>query len=67
MYNIDLKTNEVVYLTLELSEVETMTNIYTSISGYTMYDMLKPENREDFKRKVSMFKNTFSQNLFVFL
>lgn len=63
--NALMAMKRVIFITLELSEVETMTNIYTSISGYTMYDMLKPENREDFKRKVSMFKNTFSQNLLV--
>ena len=56
---------KVVFITLELSEVETMANIKIAISGISFFDMLKPENRMEFDSKCANFENTFSKDLVV--
>jgi len=56
---------KVVFITLELSEVETMANIKIAISGISFFDMLKPENRIEFDSKCANFENTFSKDLVV--
>jgi len=56
---------KVIFITLELTETETMANIQSAITGMTMYDMLKPENRAEFEEKTAMFQNTFASDCFV--
>ena len=51
---------KVVFITLELSEVETQANINCAITGLNMYQMLDPANREEFNHKLAVFKNTFN-------
>lgn len=60
-----MANKRVIFITLELDEVETMANIRTSISGFSLSDMLKQENREEFEKKITMFKNTFKTNLII--
>lgn len=56
---------KVIFITLELSEVETQANINCAITGLNMYQMMDPENREEFDRKLAVFKNTFNPQLVV--
>lgn len=56
---------KVILVSLELDENETMANINSSVTGFTMYDLLKEENREEFIKKETAFKNTFAANLHV--
>lgn len=56
---------KVIFITLELSETETEANVNSSITGLTMHDMLRPENREDFARKRAGFLNTFGGELMI--
>lgn len=56
---------KVIFITLELSEVETQANINCSITGLNMYQMMNPENYEEFNRKLDMFKNTFNPQCIV--
>ena len=53
----------VIFISCELDETETMANINSSITGLSMYDILKPENREEFIKRITNFKNTFGGNL----
>ena len=50
----------VIFITLELSETETQANINCAITGLNMYQMLDPINREEFDRKIHVFKNTYN-------
>lgn len=63
--NAVAEMKNVIFITLELNETETMVNFKTAISGINMHDMLKPEYREEFTRKIQNFKNTFGGNLIV--
>lgn len=56
---------KVVFITLELNEAETMANILTSMTGLTLHDMLKPENRQQFEEKRAMFQNTYASDCVV--
>ena len=56
---------KVIFITLELSETETQANINCAITGLNMYQMLDPVNREEFNRKLAMFKNTFNPQCIV--
>ena len=56
---------KVVFITLELSEAETVANIYSSVTGITLHDMLNPICREEFKEKVADFKDRYGMNLVV--
>ena len=55
-----MSSKKVVFITLELSEVETLANINCSITGLSMYQMMNPENHDEFNKKLNMFKNTFN-------
>lgn len=46
---------KVIFITLELSEAETMANIMNSVTGLSLHDMLLPENRAQFDEKVAQF------------
>lgn len=50
---------KIIFITLELSETETQANINCAITGLNMYQMLNPENREEFDHKLAMFKANF--------
>ena len=56
---------KVIFITLELSEVETQANINCSITGLNMYQMMNPENRNEFEQKLAIFKNTFNPQCIV--
>lgn len=56
---------KVVFITLELTEAETAANLNTAVTGFTIYDLLKPENRDEFNKKRTAFKNTFGDDLFI--
>lgn len=56
---------KVVFITLELSEVETQANINCAITGLSMSQMLDPECRKEFEEKLAMFKNTFNPQCIV--
>lgn len=56
---------KVIFITLELSQVETEANINSAVTGLTLHDMLKQENREDFLRKRNMFLNTFGGEVMI--
>lgn len=55
-----LNFKKVIFITLELSEVETQANIHCAITGLNMYQMLDPENRKEFDHKLAMFKSNFN-------
>ena len=56
---------KVIFITLELSEVETEANINSAVTGLTLHDMLNPENREEFIRKRNAFINTFGGEIMI--
>ena len=55
----------VILITLELTAEETEALINTSVTGFSIYDLLKPENREDYDKKKNNFINTFGADLFI--
>lgn len=55
----------VVFFTLELSETETMANIMSSVCGMSMYDLLKPDNQQEYYEKTTRFSETFGPNIIV--
>lgn len=54
---------KVIFITLELSEVETVANIYTSVSGLSLHEMLRKERFLEFDKKTNDFKNAYRPNL----
>lgn len=58
---IDMK--RVIFITLELDQIETMANINTSICGLTLHEMLSQTAREEFNEKICNFKNTYHPDL----
>ena len=60
-----MTSKKVVFITLELSETETQANINCAITGLNMYQMLNPENRNEFEHKLAMFKDTFNPQCIV--
>jgi len=56
---------KVIFITVELTETETMTNINSAITGFSMHDMIIPENREEFAKKRAAFCNMFGGELIV--
>jgi len=56
---------KVIFITVELTETETMTNINSAITGFSMHDMINKENREEFSKKRNAFINTFGGELIV--
>lgn len=55
----------VVFITLELNEQETMTNILISTVGMTMSELRDPVNREKMIDKITTFRNTYCSDLVV--
>lgn len=55
----------VVFITLELNEQETMTNILISTVGMTMSELRDPANREKMVDKITTFRNTYCSDLVV--
>lgn len=59
------ESKKVIFLTLELSEAETMANICTSATGLGLHEMLIPANREEFISKLNTFKSAYGKDLVV--
>lgn len=59
------KNKRVVYISLELTEEETMQNILTSMTGFSLRELMKEENRIAFANKVKQFRNSFGDNVIV--
>lgn len=57
-----LQRKKVIYITLELSEAETMANLVNSITGLTLYDLMKPENKREYELKVNEFSRKYAPN-----
>lgn len=55
----------VVFITLELTEEETMQNILMSAIGTTMYDLRDKENRERMLSKISAFRDNYKSDLMI--
>lgn len=55
----------VVFITLELNEQETMTNVLVSTVGMTMSELRDPVNREKMIDKITTFRNTYCSDLVV--
>lgn len=61
-----MATNKrVIFITLELDQIETMANINTSITGFGINDMLTLAKREEFSSKINVFKNTYNPDLII--
>lgn len=61
-----LKRNKrVIYISLELTEEETMQNILTSMTSLSLGELMKEENRVIFNEQVSKFRNLYSDNVIV--
>lgn len=56
---------KVIFITLELSEAETMANINTSVTGITLHEMLNPVYRQQFVNDVTKFKDRHCSDLVV--
>lgn len=56
---------KVIFITLELSEEETLANIWTSATGITLHEMLNPQYLLEFKQKTTQFKSLYGSDLFV--
>ena len=56
---------KVIFITLELSEEETMANINTAITGLSLHEMLNPLYLNEFKEKTQKFKNNYGSDLVV--
>lgn len=56
---------KVIFITLELSEAETMANINTAVTGITLHEMLNPLYRQQFINDISEFKNKYCSDLVV--
>lgn len=56
---------KVIFITLELSEAETMANINTAVTGITLHEMLNPLYRQQFIDDVTKFKDRHCSDLVV--
>ena len=56
---------KVIFITLELSEAETMANICTSATGMSLHEMLNPQCINEFKEKVAQFKKAHGSDLII--
>ena len=56
---------KVIFITLELSEAETMANINTAVTGITLHEMLNPLYRQQFIEDVNKFKDKHCSDLVV--
>ena len=55
----------VIFITLELTQDETLANIYTSATGMCLHDMMDERNRMEFIEKLTNFKNAYGSELMV--
>lgn len=61
-----LKRNKrVIYISLELTEEETMQNILTSMTAMSLGELMKDENRERFNESLKRFRTLYSDNVVV--
>lgn len=60
-----LEYKRVVFITLELTENQIMQGIANCATGLSISDMMKPEYREEFKKKTLQFKNQFCDDLVI--
>ena len=54
---------KVIFISLELTEAETMANIINSITGMNLRDLLKPENRQRYTDLITQFSQIYGPNL----
>lgn len=59
------RKKRVIYITLELTEEETMQNILTSMTSLSLGELMKEENRVIFNEQVTKFRNLYSDNVIV--
>ena len=59
------QNKRVIYISLELTEEETMQNILTSVTGYSLGELMKEENRVGFNESLRKFRNQNSDNVIV--
>lgn len=57
-----LQRKKVIFITLELSEAETTANLINSITGLTLQDLLKPENKKEYEYKINEFCQKYAPN-----
>lgn len=60
-----MESKKVIFITLELSEVETEANMRISFSGISFSDMLNPIYKQEFETKNEIFSKTFSQDCII--
>lgn len=61
-----LKRNKrVIYISLELTEEETMQNILTSITGFNLGELMQEKHRVAFNESLQQFRNMYSDNVVV--
>ena len=58
-----VQRKKVIFISLELTEAETMANIINSITGMNLRDLLKPENRQRYEDLITQFSNRYAPNL----
>lgn len=58
-----IQRKKVVFISLELTEAETMANIINSITGMNLRDLLKPENRQRYEDLITQFTQRYAPNL----
>lgn len=59
------RKKRVVYISLELTEEETMQNILTSMTGLTLSELMREENRAAFNENLDHFRTVYSDNVIV--
>lgn len=59
------RRKRVIYISLELTEEETMQNILTSMTGFPLRELMQDENRQAFNEKLKLFKNHYSVDVVV--
>lgn len=59
------RQKRVVYISLELTEEETMQNILTSMTGLTLGELMQEKNRVVFNEKLDHFRTAYSDNVIV--
>lgn len=57
-----LQRKKVLSITLELSEPETLANLMNSITGLTLTDLLKTENKQEYDVKIENFCQKYAPN-----
>lgn len=59
------RKKRVIYITLELTEEETMQNILTAMTGFSLRDLMDENNRVSFADKVRQFRTGYGDNVVV--